>query len=96
MNQKIVGIRQSERISQQKQTINRRMKNSTEFDLPEQSHRGEDPVKTRRMAKLNTQKIEYGANNEDKKEIPLDDTCIQEEYQEVLSSSKKIRREIIQ
>ena len=65
------------------------MKTSTDFDFPEKSHRGEDPVKIRRMAKLNTQKIEYGANHKDKKEVPLDDTCSPEEYQEVLSGSKK-------
>ena len=65
INQKKVGTRQSEIFAQQKKPINRRMKTSTEFDLPEQSHRGEDPVKIRRMAKLNTQKIEYGSNHKD-------------------------------
>ena len=111
---KKVGIRKSDRISNQQKAIKRRMKNSTELDLPErisqqqkainrrmkiptdsdfpeQSHRGEDPVKIRRMSKLNTQKIEYGANHEDKKEIPLDNTCSQEEYHEVLSGSEKFR-----
>ena len=57
----------SDRIANQKQAINRSMKTSTELDIPNQSHRGEDPVKSRRMEKLNIQKIEYGKNHKDKK-----------------------------
>ena len=67
-----------EGISQHQKAIKRRMKTPTDSNFPEKSHRGEDPVKIRRMSKLNTQKIEYGVNNEDKKEITLDDTCSQE------------------
>lgn len=40
MNQNKVGTRKSDRINNQKQTINRSMKTSTEFDLPDKSHRG--------------------------------------------------------
>ena len=60
MNQKKVGTRKSDIIANQKQPINRRIKTSTEFNLPDQLHRGEDPVKIRRMEKLNTKKIKYG------------------------------------
>ena len=91
MNQKKVGTRKSGIIANQKQPINRRMKTSNEFNLPDQLHRGEDPVKIRRMEKLNTKKIKYGKNHKDKMEIPLYDTCSQEDYQEVLSGSEKFR-----
>ena len=63
------------------------MKTSTEFDLPDQLHKGEDPVKIKRMEKLNTKKIKYEKNHKDKKEIPLYVTCSQEDYQEVISVS---------
>lgn len=43
------------------------------------------------MVKLNTQKIEYGKNHKDKKEIPLSDTCSKSDYQEVIYGSEKFR-----
>ena len=85
MNKKKVGIRTSDRIAAQNKI--RRMKESTASDLPEQSHRGEDPIKIRRMEKIDTHNIAYGKNHNDTKEVPLTDTCSQREYQEVLSGS---------
>ena len=58
MNKKKVGIRTSDRIAAKRKI--RRMKTTTEYNLPEQSHRGEDLIKIRRMERLDTHNISYG------------------------------------
>lgn len=60
MNLKRVGTIKSCIIAKNQQATNRRMQVSIVSNLPDQSHKGEEPVKIRRMEKLNTPKIEYG------------------------------------